>query len=503
MRLISALLSAILVVLAAHDAHALPAHNTPFISIPISRLIPRGNAPALPPTIVHQQHVNRAIRRHELMTGSIVPTSDDALLANLQRRAAALPPHIQKRYYVPGLDVLSRLANAGKQQNNGAANFKASATKDGVTPAKKPSFAHTIGLDIQAKDIGYLGTVQIGTPPRDFLLLMDSGSADLWVGAEGCDSDDEYDDIGGCGPHNFLGGNSSKTFKDTKQAWKIEYGTGAVSGTLVTDTVTIAGLTISEYEFGTASKESREFTPDYIPFDGIVGLAKSLISRQGTTTIIEALQKKGLLKHAISSYHIPRLADGDNDGELTLGALNPDKYDRSTLVSVPNVNDLGFWEAKIDKVTVGGKDMGWTNRSAIMDTGTTLIIAPQEDVDAIHRLIPGAYQNPDMGWTVPCVPPANAKPPFALQFGGRSFPVDVRDLAFLPVDEADPKGNCTSGITAGNIGTSTQWLVTFEIYTFADTTSAQQVGDVFLKNVYMSTDVGTDKISFAKLKTKK
>jgi len=40
----------------------------------------------------------------------------------------------------------------------------------------------------RAQDIGYLATVQIGTPPRDFLILMDSGSADLWVGSEDCAS---------------------------------------------------------------------------------------------------------------------------------------------------------------------------------------------------------------------------------------------------------------------------------------------------------------------------
>lgn len=34
-----------------------------------------------------------------------------------------------------------------------------------------------------------IGTIQIGTPPCDYHLLMDSGSADLWVGGEGCQSD--------------------------------------------------------------------------------------------------------------------------------------------------------------------------------------------------------------------------------------------------------------------------------------------------------------------------
>jgi len=40
----------------------------------------------------------------------------------------------------------------------------------------------------RSQDVGYLATIQVGTPPQDFLILMDSGSADLWVGAEKCQS---------------------------------------------------------------------------------------------------------------------------------------------------------------------------------------------------------------------------------------------------------------------------------------------------------------------------
>ena len=55
----------------------------------------------------------------------------------------------------------------------------------------------TDGNDARANDVGYIATVQMGTPPRDFKLLMDSGSADLWVGAENCVSQAG----GGCVSH--------------------------------------------------------------------------------------------------------------------------------------------------------------------------------------------------------------------------------------------------------------------------------------------------------------
>ena len=40
----------------------------------------------------------------------------------------------------------------------------------------------------RANDVGYIATIKAGTPPREFSILMDSGSADFWIGAEGCKS---------------------------------------------------------------------------------------------------------------------------------------------------------------------------------------------------------------------------------------------------------------------------------------------------------------------------
>ena len=107
-----------------------------------------------------------------------------------------------------------------------------------------------------------------------------------------------------------------------------------------------------------------------------MGLAKTFASSQGQLTPIESLAAQGSVPAAIVSYKISRLADKKNDGEITFGGLDPSKFDQSTLVTMNNVNTQGFWEANLDAVTVNGADTGLRTRTAILDTGTALILMP-------------------------------------------------------------------------------------------------------------------------------
>jgi Eukaryotic aspartyl protease. len=106
-------------------------------------------------------------------------------------------------------------------------------------------------------------------------------------------------------------------------------------------------------------------------------------------------------------------------------------------------------------VTVDGTDTGLKNRTAILDTGTTLIVAPLEDATALHKTIAGAKSDGQGGFTVPC----STKASVALTFGNTQFAIDPRDLAFLPLNPNDPNGDCVSGISAGKIRGATEWLV--------------------------------------------
>ena len=87
--------------------------------------------------------------------------------------------------------------------------------------------------------------------------------------------------------------------------------------------------------------------------------------------------------------------------------------------------------------------------------GTTLIIAPPADAAAVHATIPGAKSDGQGGFIIPCTTTASV----ALTFEGQAFAIDPRDMAFLPVDPNNLKGDCVSGIMSGQIGGANQWLV--------------------------------------------
>lgn len=464
------------------EANAIPVNprQTGIVTLSLQRAPTRQD---LHPQLILQQHINRSHRRLARMTGREEPSAK-TLLERLVSREAHLSGRSSPRVGHPG-------ANLGKQRRSGAvaagkASVRDVATNPGFSPvdlsalqgdnltvAGNPTTANSLGLDIEANDVGYISTVQMGTPPRDFQVLMDSGSADLWVGGEGCQS------VQGtaCGNHTFLGAQSSTSFVDTQKPFEVTYGKGAVAGNITQDNLVVAGLQLPGHTFGVALQETNDFTSSQ--FDGLMGLAKSTLSEQKTLTPVEALANAGLIKEAITSFKISRLADQKNDGEVTFGGLDASKFDQTTLVTLKNVNTQGFWEAAIDAATVDGKDLGFTGRTAILDTGTTLLIAPPADAQAIHQAIPGAKSDGNGGFTLPCTTNTS----LALSFGGTSFAIDPRDLAFAPLDPNNLTGDCASGISPGQVGGAQEWLV----------------GDVFLKNAYFSTNVGQDTIQLAKL----
>jgi len=474
-KLSSVLLASLFVTHFTPNVVARPAKSgSGIITLPLRRVHTVRND--LHPQILLQHHINRGQSRLARMTGRAGPSLTELTNAVHKRMVLINGRQGSRKVRRNGYRIGSSSKSSGVSAASASDTVNNSTGgSSGSTAAIQPTANSSLGLDIIGNDVGYFATLQIGTPPQDFRILMDSGSADFWVGSATCQSVNG----GGCGNHVFLGAQESSSFVDTQQSWQIQYGTGAVAGNIVTDSVNIAGLALDNHTFGIAEIETTDFSDNSVPFDGLMGLAQSTLSEQKTLTPVESLAKSGLIAEAITSFKISRLADNKNDGEITFGGLDASKFDATTLVTVDNVSPRGFWEASMTAVSVDGTDTGLQNRTAILDTGTTTIIAPSSDAASVHKLISGAQGDGQGGFTVPCTTNATV----ALTFGGNSFEIDSRDLVLKPVNSNNPTGDCVSGISAGNIGGATEWLV----------------GDVFLKNAYFSTDIGKNQISLAKL----
>jgi len=476
---ISTLLAGLIILLSLHAVDSLfvstRRSESQFFTLPLRSIQQRSD---IHPQILLQMHINRSIRRLAKMTGA-EPPSDRSLEQRLQRRILSLDPSdIDRRFNRFGVPRNVRDVQLEKRFNRAGLNprRKEQELEEQVTTAAEPTDPNSLGLSIEGLNVGYLADVQIGTPPRPFSILMDSGSADLWVGAENCRSDDGGD----CGNHQFLGQQSSSTFIDNGLTFTVTYGTGKVAGTIVEDNIVIGNLSLSNHTFGVAVLESVDFSSNSTPFDGLMGLARSSLSSQQTLTPIESLAKNGSVPAAIVSYKLSRVEDKINDGEITFGGLDTNRFDSKTLISLSNISPTGFWEANLDSVSVNGVDLiEIINRTTILDTGTTLMVLPSSDAAHIHSHIPGAQPDGQGGFTVPC----NTSASVALTYGGQLFTIDPRDLARQAVRVG---GNeCMSGIASsgGSESSDATWLV----------------GDTFLKNAYFSTDATKNTLSLAKL----
>lgn len=122
-------------------------------------------------------------------------------------------------------------------------------------------------------DMQYYGPVYLGTPSQKFIVIFDTGSSTLWVPGKDCD----YKKYDACAFKNYYNHKKSSTYKKTDfqdGKFKIQYGTGKVSGILASDSMTLGdnsqAITATEVIFGEAEEMDATFLAT--KFDGIFGL---------------------------------------------------------------------------------------------------------------------------------------------------------------------------------------------------------------------------------------
>jgi hypothetical protein len=246
----------------------------------------------------------------------------------------------------------------------------------------------------------------------------------------------------------------SSTYEKDGRPWKISYGDGSSSsGILATDDVTIGGLTIKNQTIELAEQISSEFTTD--PTDGLLGLAfDSIVTVSGVKTPVDNLISQGLISKPIFGVFLGKESNGGG-GEYLFGGIDNSKF-TGTLATVPVDNSQGFWGVSVDSGSVGSTSI--SAFSAIIDTGTTLLLLPQSQASQVAQAL-SATDNGDGTYTISC--DASTLKDLSFSIGGNDYKVPAADLIF---DNQNNK--CVAGF--GYAG------LEFAI-----------LGDVFIKNNYV------------------
>eukprot|EP00887_Chlorella_sp_A99_P000693 scaffold5.g693.t1 len=225
----------------------------------------------------------------------------------------------------------------------------------------------------------YYGEIGLGTPMQRFQVVFDTGSSNLWVPSSKCGilqaSEWRHEGRGEDG-----------------REFAIQYGSGALSGYLSRDVLSIGGLEVADQTFAEATAEpSLSFIA--ARFDGILGLGFPEIAVGKVTPPFQNMIAQGLLPEPVFSFWLNRKAEAEEGGELVLGGVDPDHFvGEHTWMPVTR---RGFWQFKADAITVGGGPAGAGRAvgacrggcQAIADTGTSLMVGPPDEIDAINKAI--------------------------------------------------------------------------------------------------------------------
>ncbi|PIL36176.1 hypothetical protein GSI_01836 [Ganoderma sinense ZZ0214-1] len=291
-------------------------------------------------------------------------------------------------------------------------------------------------VDLQnSGDLEYYTNVTLGG--RSYRVLVDGGSADLWVV-----------------------GKVPKS-ASTHHMATIHYGDSYVLGQVNTAALQFAGVTIVNQSYVEQAVDSSH--PDG---QGILGIGASRLSTilstlsapAGNTVIDNLIEVEGTGSNFVTSF-VSRPVDGSGavSTQLTIGEVVSDHIDVQTATQLP-ISKNGWdshWLVSLDDSGVIGPDnlvvraSKGTQLKVVFDAGYTMSQVPEAIASAIYSRVPGAKlatidASPSPIWMVPCDFELN----ITFRFGGVAYPVHPLDTVMRDITRPTDDQGSTSCIGA-------------------------------------------------------
>ncbi|KAF9354034.1 hypothetical protein BGX26_008208 [Mortierella sp. AD094] len=351
-----------------------------------------------------------------------------------------------------------------------ASKAKAKTPAKNSTHLSNPNIISVPLQDLMA-DTVYIGMVSIGTPAQNYSMVFDTGSSDMWVPSQACNTSM-------CLPLLRYNSSASSTYRIENKPFDIKYGDGShVSGLTGLDRVSLSGVSVANQSFGMASVDDSTIAKKGI--EGVVGLGFGRVANvKGYTTIVESMLARKIILQPIVSLWLGRQRMGGSNpgsgGAIIFGGVDTTKYVGN--FSWAPITDRNSWTIRFDAVSIAGKDLALSG-NALVDSGTSLIVVPTKVASIFHEQIPGAIEDPQVGWILPCSTSAGD---LNFTIAGQQFRVPAEELVVLFRIPGHAE-YCKSAIDVASSDSQTDWIL----------------GASFLKNVYSVYDYQTLSIGFA------
>ncbi|KAM3872252.1 pepsin A-like [Diretmus argenteus] len=295
-------------------------------------------------------------------------------------------------------------------------------------------------------DMSYYGVISIGTPPQSFRVLFDTGSSNLWVPSLYCNDQ-------ACKAHRRYNPQQSSTFKMGNQPLSIWYGTGSMTGYLASDTVQVGGITVANQVFGMSQTEAPFM--DYMQWDGVLGLAFQSLAADNVVPVFDNMVKQNAVSQPFFSVYLS--GNVEKGSEVIFGGVDSSHY-TGQVTWIPLTSET-YWQIKMDSVIVNGQTVACSGGcQAIIDTGTSLIVGPNSDINNLNSRV-GASTN-NYGQAIVDCRNIQSMPEVTFTLNGHAFTIPATAYTFKN------SYGCNTGFGHGAFGQL--WIL----------------GDVFIREYY-------------------
>ncbi|KAL8771327.1 MAG: hypothetical protein Q9209_003232 [Squamulea sp. 1 TL-2023] len=328
------------------------------------------------------------------------------------------------------------------------------------------------------RGVAYTARLSLGTPPQEFIVIVDTGSSDLWVNT----LDSEFCSYGLCGDAGTYDANASDTYAYRSSDFFIRYADGTTAGgDYATDTVRVGENTqqeLTDLQFGIAYNSTFP-----VGLLGIGYTANVAQAQDGSTypNLPQLLVDQGVIQSNAYSLWLDDIES--NTGSILFGGVDTDKY-QGTLQTFPIQRMSGEYRHFVISLSglslSNGRNQSFQQSlptAVLLDSGSSITYLPEQLAAEVYAaldiqidpLARSGYVEVDCSL-------ANSEATLNFAFTSVTIAVPMSELV-LPGGRSSRLG-CLFGLASAN-GT------------------VGLFGDTFLRSAYVVYDLENNEISLA------